>query len=382
MFERRDIHLGDRRVLLLGTNVIGPDTLQAIEDEIISAEPDAVIVDYDETRWSWLAEPELRENLDLVQVIKNGDLAVLNSRLAFSVLQKQLAPRHEVAPDADILAAARAAEKVGANLVFGRRPVEIEGVRSWRAGNLWRRLQLGLSLVIGSLKPSTVEAEEVNKLRREYTPGEVRAEARMRARTAGPVVFDEADHWLARTIHETQGDVVVVANATAIESVSQLTQSSSPPVTDGFDLIPQPSAFARALPWLFSAAIVAAFVLGFIFADFDKMMSALLAWCVSNATMAALGATLAAAHPWTILATALTAPFVSLNPAVGAGMVGAFVQALVAPPSVRDMESVGDDVSELKGWWRNRLSRILLIFVFANVSSSFGSVIAFAWFPT
>jgi pheromone shutdown-related protein TraB len=382
MLERREIETTGQRIVLLGTGVLGPDTLDEIEAAILDESPDTVVVDYDETRWSWLVEPHLREDLDLVQVIRNGDLPVLNSRLAFSVLQKRLAPRFEVAPDADIRRAVEAARETGAEVVFGRRPVEIEGVRGWRAGGVSKRLRLGISLVIGSLRPSVVERDEAAELRDGWEPAEIRAEARLLAKAAGPVFFDEADRWLVSQIRDAGERVVVVVNSTAVQPVARLLGEEEPPDVDGLDEIPQPSAFARAVPWIFSAAIVAAFVLGFAFADFDKMMNALLAWCVANVTFGALGALVCLAHPWSIVATSLSAPFVSLNPAVGAGMVGALVQALVAPPSVRDMERVGDDVTEWRGWWRNRLSRIILIFVLGNVFSSVGSFVALAWIPT
>lgn len=381
MVQRREIETGEQRIVLLGTGVVGPDTLSEIESAIRAESPDAVVIDYDETRWSWLDEPHLREDLDLVEVIKRGDLPVLNSRLGFSVLQKRLAPRFDVEPDADISVAVETARDVGSEVVFGRRPVEVEGIRAWRGGGLWGRLRLGVSLVVGSLRPSVVEPAKAAELRTHWSPSELRAEARVIARSAGPVLFDEADRWLASRVRQAGSTVVVVANSTVVGPVATLLEGAVPDV-DGLDEIPQPSAIARAMPWIFSAAIVAAFVLGFVFADFDKMMDAVFAWCMSNMAFGALGAILAMAHPWSIVATSLSAPFVSLNPAVGAGMVGALVQALVAPPSVRDMERVGDDVTEWRGWWRNRLSRILLIFVFANVSSSIGSVLAFAWFPT
>ena len=126
-------------------------------------------------------------------------------------------------------------------------------------------------------------------------------------------------------------------------------------------------------------AIVAAFVFGFAFGDFEKMKAALTMWIIAHVALAGLGAAASAGHPWTIAAAGLSAPFVSLNPAVGAGMIGAFVQAIAAPPSVRDMDKVGDDIAHWRGWWRNRLSRILLVFVLANIGSTLASFFSLAW---
>jgi pheromone shutdown protein TraB len=51
----------------------------------------------------------------------------------------------------------------------------------------------------------------------------------------------------------------------------------------------------------------------------------------------------------------------------------------VASPTVAEMERVGDDITHWTGWWRNRLSRILVIFVLTNLGSSVGTILAFKW---
>jgi len=210
---------------------------------------------------------------------------------------------------------------------------------------------------------------------------DLRRQAEERARAAAPVVFDEAEMWMADAIASAAGDVVVVTNVVHLEAVAELAAGTHP-LPEGLDEVPPKSLVARVVPWAFSAAIVVAFVLGFLFADPAKMQQAALAWVISNASLAAVGAALALAHPITIVATALSAPIVSLNPAVGAGMVGALAQAFVAAPTVADMDRVGDDIAHWTGWWKNRLSRIFLVFVLANLFSSIGSFVALAWFPT
>ena len=102
-------------------------------------------------------------------------------------------------------------------------------------------------------------------------------------------------------------------------------------------------------------------------------------WVLINGGLSALGALIAAAHPLTVATAFLAAPLTSLNPTIGAGFVTGFVQAIVAPPTVRDMEHVGDDLTSLKGWWHNRLARVLLVFLFSSIGSAVGTFVALGW---
>jgi pheromone shutdown protein TraB len=82
---------------------------------------------------------------------------------------------------------------------------------------------------------------------------------------------------------------------------------------------------------------------------------------------------LALAHPATILAAFVGAPFTSLTPVIGAGYVAAFVQTWFVPPTVQQIRSVGDDIAHFTGWWRNRLLRILLVFLLTTLGSIVGT---------
>ena len=99
------------------------------------------------------------------------------------------------------------------------------------------------------------------------------------------------------------------------------------------------------------------------------------AWVIWNAVLAGIGALVAGGHPLTILMAAVGAPFTSLCPLVGVGMFAGIVQAFVCKPKVADMESVMDDVSSLKGFYKNRLLRVLLVFFLSSLGSSIGTFV-------
>ena len=82
------------------------------------------------------------------------------------------------------------------------------------------------------------------------------------------------------------------------------------------------------------------------------------------------------AHPLTILSAVLVAPLTSLNPMIAAGWVSGLVEAFTKKPKVKDLEAIPQDISSIKGFWRNNVTRILLVVVFTNLGSSIGTMTA------
>ena len=106
-------------------------------------------------------------------------------------------------------------------------------------------------------------------------------------------------------------------------------------------------------------------------AGFDQILS----WILWNGSLSALGTIAALGHPLSILTAFFIAPVSSLNPLLAAGWFAGLVEALVRKPKVSDFENLNEDVNSFKGFWKNRVTKILLIVVFANVGSSVGTFI-------
>jgi pheromone shutdown protein TraB len=61
---------------------------------------------------------------------------------------------------------------------------------------------------------------------------------------------------------------------------------------------------------------------------------------------------------------------------IAAGWVAGLVEVFLGKPKVRDFENLAEDISSLKGFWRNKITRILLVVVFTNLGSSLGTFVA------
>jgi pheromone shutdown protein TraB len=120
-------------------------------------------------------------------------------------------------------------------------------------------------------------------------------------------------------------------------------------------------------------------VTGFIVAGRETSEQMVLAWVLANGIAAALGTIIALAHPLTILAAFVAAPITSLNPTIAAGWVCGLTEAYLRKPRVIDLERVADDLTTMRGIWSNRVIKVLLVVVLANLGSSIGTFIGVGW---
>ena len=77
-----------------------------------------------------------------------------------------------------------------------------------------------------------------------------------------------------------------------------------------------------------------------------------------------------------MLTAFVAAPLTTLNPAIGAGMVTAPVELYLRKPNLGDFGRLRQDAAHFRGWWRNRVLRILQVFLLSNLGAAIGTYVA------
>jgi pheromone shutdown-related protein TraB len=195
------------------------------------------------------------------------------------------------------------------------------------------------------------------------------------------ILVDERDLYMAHFIRLAPGPkIVAVVGAAHLPGIlRRLNEDISPETILEISSIPPKSSFSKVIPWLLPALVVVLFVIGLFIGDWNRLADAAVGWVLATGLLCALGTLLALGHPLTVLTAFLAAPITTLHPTIGAGMVTGLVQAFIAAPTVRDIERIGDDLGNWRGWWRNRMTRVLLVFFFSNLGASAGMLLAFRW---
>ena len=376
------VSLPGKEVILVGTAHISQQSVDIVRQVIEAERPDVVCVELDEQRARAMEHKQAWDELDLKQIIRQKKLMFLMARLALGSFQKKMGSYTGVSPGAEMLAAMEVARAQGAQLVLCDRDVSVTLLRAWRTTPWWKRAMLVASLFGGVFERTEISEEELKKLREQHNLGSMLDEMGEAMPEVKGVLVDERDTYMSHEIQQAPGEKIVVVIGAAHKPgiTAKLPQPVSAEEVAQMVVVPPKSTWGKVLPWVLPLIVLGLFVFGFTRGDTEALKDAALAWVLANGLLSALGTLLALGHPLTIIAAFIAAPITSLNPTVGAGMVTALVQVWVAPPKVRDMERAGDDIMETKGWWTNRLTRVLLVFVFSSIGSSVGTFVALGFF--
>lgn len=368
----------DREIYLVGTAHVSQKSVEDVRSIILAVRPDVVCVELDEARHRNLVNAQIWKNTDIVKIIRDGKAMLLLSSLIMSSFQKRIGKKLGVIPGAELLEAVHQAEEVGARIVLADRDIQITLKRTWANLNLRNKLKMVSQLVASLFVSEQIDDEMIEELKQEENLGDVlRLLAQEFPLVKGPLI-DERDIYLAHRIKEAKGSrVVAVVGAGHVPGILEAFDQDTS--VDELETIPRRSGMQPVLKWGIPALILALFAYGFYQGGSQESIQSIYIWFLANGILAAAGAALALGHPLAIAAAFLAAPLTSLNPMIAAGWVSGLVQALVKKPKVQDLESLPDDITTIRGFWKNAVSRILLVVVFSNLGSTLGTFIAGSW---
>jgi len=375
------IFIEDKEIVLVGTAHISQDSVDIVRRVIEEERPDTVCVELDAQRRQALKDRGRWESLNLMQVIKKGQVPFLLANLALSSFQKRMGLQTGVKPGAELAAAADEAEERGLRVELVDREIRTTLLRAWRKTGLWKKMNLVAGLVAGLFENQKLDEEELARLRQTDTLSAMLEEMASILPSVKTILVDERDLYMAHHIRRSPGrKIVAVVGAAHLPGILRHLPKEIPAQTiEEISFLPPKPTISKIIPWIIPAVVLGLFAAGFFLGDPGQMADAALAWVLANGLLAALGTILALGHPLTVAAAFVAAPITSLNPTIGAGMVTGLVQAFVAAPTVKDLEGVGEDVATLGGWWGNRMTRVLLVFLFSSIGSAIGTVVAFGW---
>lgn len=379
-----DIHrveIDGKAIILVGTAHISQDSVDTVQRIIEEELPETVCVELDRQRLQSLRDKNRWESLNLIQVIKAGQAPFLLANLALAAFQKRMGLQTGVKPGAELSAAAEAAEQRGLRVELVDREIRTTLLRAWRKTGFWKRMHLVSTLIAGLFENQKLDEAELARLRQSDTLSAMLDEMGTILPSIKTILVDERDLYMAHQIRNASGPkIVAVVGAAHIPGILRLLPQVTPQQTiDEISTIPEKKAISKAFSWLIPGLVIVLLIGGFFFGDPQAFSEAAIGYILATGLLSALGTALALGHPLTVVAAFLAAPITILHPALGIGMVTGPVQAYLVAPTVKDMERVSDDLANLRGWWGNRLTRVLLVFLFSSFGAIFGALLAFNW---
>jgi pheromone shutdown-related protein TraB len=195
---------------------------------------------------------------------------------------------------------------------------------------------------------------------------------------AKATLIDERDRYLAQRIRTAPGKtiVAVVGAGHLAGMLERLRMPAGEPDLSPLTRLPRAGWAGRAVQWAIPALVLALVGYGFVHADAKASLAMITIWFLGHGLLAGLGAALAFAHPLSILTAVVAAPFTALNPMVAAGWFAGLTEAITHKPRVRDFETLPHDLTSFRGFWRNGVTRVLLVVALANLGSTVGTFVS------
>jgi len=366
-----------RTLYLVGTAHVSAASIDLVEETIKKYKPDTVCVELDVKRLEALKQKDRFEDLDLVKIIRSKQLFFFIGQFIIFSFQKKMSDKTGSKPGMEFKKAVELAEERGARVVMADRNIGTTLKRAWRVIRFRDKLKLMASLIMGKTDElDDLDIEELKGIDAINSMVESFAEGLPDAKR---VLIDERDAYLTGNIQENLGEkTVAVVGAGHVPGMLKLffKRMVQKDERDGYDRIPPKGVVGKLLPWVIPAVVAGGFVYGFAQGNMDRARDAAVHWVLANGILTALGCFLAFGHPLTAVTGFVAAPITSLNPTIGAGFVTAFVQTLVVKPRIRDIDQIREKSLTIRQWWRNRLTKVFLVFLFSSIGSSIGTFVA------
>lgn len=369
---------GAREIILVGTAHISQESKNLVRNTIETENPDTICVELDKGRLDSVKDPDRWKRTDLKQVIKNKQLGTLIANLVLGSYQKRMGAHTGVKPGSELKEAVDLAERNGCSLVLADRDIKITLRRTWACTPWYRKLSLIGSLFASIFDKTEISEEDLSKIKKQDALSAMMQEFGKTFPEVKHVLIDERDQFLASKIKNAPGNkIVAVVGAGHLNGIiSAIENNKELPSEDSICVIPKGAPIWKIIGWAIPVAIVASIVAIGVHAGAEKAGALTLQWAMLTGGGAMLGTIFAGGHPLTILVALVAAPFTGLTPLVGVGFFTALTQVYMRPPRVSEMERLTDDIWQVKRWWKNRVTRVILCFLCPGIPAIVGKILA------
>jgi len=379
---------GDTTFHLVGTAHVSQRSVEEVREVIARVQPEVVCVELDATRHEALTKANAFRDLDVFKVVREGRTLYLLAHLALASYQRRIGASLGVKPGAELLAAVEAAGAAGIPVELIDRDINITLKRTWQNLGLWKRSLLLSSLVVGfepdKQRPATpITAQTIEDLKEPQALSEMLSELGRVVPQIKASLIDERDQYLASKLGEAgAGRRTVVAVVGAAHVPGILARFGTPIDRAALDRVPPPSLVWRAIKWLVPALFLAALIWGWRRSETTSLAEMMLAWILPTSIGAGACTLLAGGSVLSVLSAALVSPIAAIHPLLGTGMVVGVVEAWRRRPSVADCEKLPEDIQSFRGFWRNPVTRILLVAVASGLGTAVGFWVGVGWVAT
>ncbi|MCU0598018.1 MAG: TraB/GumN family protein [Desulfobacterales bacterium] len=369
------IRLGGKEIVLVGTAHVSKESVGLVESVIQAEQPDTVCVELCQARFQSIMRKDQWLDMDIIKVIKEKKSFLLLANLLLASFQKRIGEKLGVKPGEEMIRAVQTAESINAGVCLADRDITVTLSRTWRSTGFISKVKLLFQLVLTLDEAEDIDEKAIEQMKEADMLQSILAEVEKTHPQLRKIIIDERDQYLAHKIKTSPGaKTVAVVGAGHVPGILKYIGSDIDIAP--LETLPPKGKAGGIFKWGIPGAIVLLILAGFYYGGVDVGKGMVLWWCVITGLLGGAGAVAAFGHPLTVLSAVLAAPLTTLHPLIAAGWVSGLVEAVARKPKVRDLESLSQDILSARGFWRNKVTRVLLVVVFTNIGASIGTFVA------
>lgn len=364
----------NKEIILIATAHVSKNSAEEVKYIIQEEKPDSICIELDEGRYKSIQDKDKWKNTDIVKIIKDKKVGYMFANILLSNYQRKIAEQFNISAGAEMLQGIKSSEETGTNLVLADRDIQTTFTRVWKGVSFWGKIKLMASILYSLLDDEKITEEELEEMKKEDMLNAALSELSDSFPGLKTYLVDERDQYLANKIKNAPGKkIVAVLGAAHVPGIKKeifLEQDM-----DKITSIPPKTMFSKLAAWI-TPIIIGAFILMTFSVDKLTGIEQLKSWVIWNSSMAAIGTIIALGHPLAVLVSFLLAPISALHPLFAVGWFAGLVEAHYRKPKVDDFENLAKDLSTFRGMWKNKVTKVLLVVILANLGSITGTAIS------
>ena len=376
------VRIKEREFTILGTAHVSQSSATTVKNLIDPKNFDAVAVELCINRYTSITDPDSISRIDLFDAIRSGRIPMITANLALSAFQQRVADQLGIEPGADMRNAIHKAHEHQIPLILIDREIGTTLKRVYHNVRWYQRLKLFSALAAGVITRQKISEDDIERLKKgDLLEASFKEFAEKELNLFKPLIAERDEYMAAVLRKETTAlnyrRILVVVGAGHLHGLVRHLESSADPdkSIEELNRIPPPARWTKLIPWVLLGLIAVGLGLGF-YCDTSAGWDMIRYWILATGLGCAAGTLLSGGHPVTIVAAFVAAPITTLHPLIGAGMITGAVEAYLRHPHVRDFSQLRHDAASLRGWWRNRVTRIFLVFILSSLGAAVGTYLS------
>lgn len=374
-------------IILIGTAHISKESVEEVRQAIETYKPDIVAVELCQRRYDTITKKDKWENTPVTALIKSNNAYFMLAQTFLSSIQRKLGEEYGVEPGSEMIAAMQEAEKHNIKVALVDRDITVTLKRAWRKMGVREKFRVVWEFLKAMLGYDEEELKDLDlkELMKQDVISQMMEEFSKIAPSAATVLIHERDQYIAQKIFDEskKGKVVAVVGAGHINGIKQYLANQELNVNlQELDQIPKKrmnlvKVVEVAIPVIFFS------VIGWIIYStgidpWNKIKDIFLVWFLVHGILSGVGVAIARGHPLSILTAFMAAPFTSLEPFFAPGWFAGLVEAKLRKPVVKDFQDLSK-IENMRGFFKNKVIRLLMVVALANLGSIIGTIIALPW---